>query len=237
MRKLAILIPFVFTSFLAHAELLPESLDPYYQISDIVVEVVDSSDDYEFSEKSLPMKNYVKQGPGTEIGDVISIAREIIAFGKEIYKIVEAGKPVINTSYAPISVLPLETKYGQDITPMKLANWKSPKFTKFKVSYKNGYGSEVVAFTYNVNMSYGGKFEGKGAYITNAQIVPEKITVAWGYTFNAKMALVGLTNVGTDEEPVAGATLVLSYSVSTVIKEDKNNMSLFIDGNGTIQQM
>jgi hypothetical protein len=86
-------------------------------------------------------------------------------------------------------------------------------------------------------MSYGGKFAGKGAYITNAQIIPENINVVWGYTFNAKMSLVGLTNLGTDEEPIAGATLVLSYSVSTVLREDKNNMTIFISGDGTIQQM
>jgi len=108
---------------------------------------------------------------------------------------------------------------------------------KFKVTYKNGFGSEVVSFTYNINMSYGGQFQGKGAYITHAQIVPENVTVAWGYTFNAQMSLVGLTNLGTEENPIAGATLQLSYSVKTVLKEDKNNMTIFIAGNGTIQQM
>jgi hypothetical protein len=163
--------------------------------------------------------------------------KEIIAFGKEIYKIVEAGKPVINTHYAPISVLPLETEFGREITPMKLSHWNAPKFAKFKVSYKNAYGIEVVTFTYNVNMSYGGQFRGKGAYITNAQIVPEKVIVAWGYTFNAKMRLVGLTNIGTENSPVAGATLQMSYSVSTVLKEERNNMTIFIAGDGTIQQM
>jgi hypothetical protein len=30
---------------------------------------------------------------------------------------------------------------------------------------------------------------------------------------------------------------VLSYSVSTIIKEDRNNMTIFIAGDGTIQQM
>lgn len=203
-------------------------IDPYYEISDFSVEKVEEGDFFE--------GEYVLSRD-TEIGDVIATAREIIAFGKEIYKIIEAGKPVINTNYAPISVLPLGTKYGQAITPMNLNNWQSPKFAKFKVTYKNGYGAEVVSFTYNVNMSYGGKFGDQGAYITNAQIVPENVNVLWGYTFNAKMSLVGLTNTGSDEDPVAGATLSLSYSVSTVIREDRNNMTIYIDGNGTIQQM
>jgi hypothetical protein len=235
MSKLVIGFLLVLSSFLASANPSVDSNDPYYEISDVVVEVVESSDENVQNNKPFVLKN--SPGPGSEVGDVISVLREIIAFGKEIYKIVEAGKPVINTNYAPISVLPLETEFGKDITPMKLSKWRAPKFVKFKVTYKNGYGAEVVSFTYNVNMSYGGQFKGKGAFITNAQIVPENVTVAWGYTFNAKMSLVGLTNIGTDEEPIAGATLVLSYSVSTLIKEDRNNMTIFIAGDGTIQQM
>lgn len=201
--------------------------DPYYEISEVKVEVLSSSQGFEFTEPD----------PGPQVGDVIKIFREIIAFGKEVYKIVEKGKPVINTKYAPISVLPLNTRYGKDITSLDLSQWKRPKFVKFKVSYINGYGSEVVAFTYNVNMSYGGNFEGKGSYIANAQIVPEVITVAWGYTFNASMSLVGLTNIGTEDEPIAGATLQLSYSVATIVKEERKNMTIFIAGDGTIQQM
>ena len=237
MKFSALLASLVLSAFISQAQASYETIDPYFQITDITVEVIDSSEEIAQREPTQIKKNYVELRPNTEIGDVIAIAREIIAFGKEIYKIVEAGKPVINTAYAPISVLPLETKYGREINPMNLSNWKAPKFVKFKVTYKNGYNQQVVDFTYNINMSYGGKFDGKGAYITNAQIVPENINVVWGYTFNAKMSLVGLTNTGTDEEPIAGATLVLSYSVSTLIKEDRNNMTIFIGGDGVIQQM
>ena len=237
MKKVILFLSMLVGVLSAQAHSSFDPLDPYFQVSEPQIEVLDSSDHVSGEDFSIETRNYVEVPPGSEIGDVIAIAREIIAFGKEIYKIVEAGKPVINTTYAPISVLPLETKFGREITPMNLGHWKTPKFVKFKVTYKNGYGAEVVSFTYNVNMSYGGKFENKGAYITNAQIVPENINVVWGYTFNAKMSLIGLTNTGSDEDPIAGATLVLSYSVSTVLREDKNNMTIFIGGDGTIQQM
>lgn len=233
MGKMMFVGIFMFTSFITQAS----THNPYYEISDVSVQVLSSSENPNPSEEYIHHKNYVEAGPGTEVGEVISIFRQIIAFGKEVYKIVENGKPVVNTEYAPISVLPLFTQFGKDITPMDLSNWQAPKFMKFRVAYKNGFGVEVISFTYNVNLSYGGEFQGKGAYITNAQIVPEKISVAWGYTFNAKMSLVGLTNLGSEESPVAGATLQLSYSVSTLVKEDRNNMTIFIAGDGTIQQM
>jgi hypothetical protein len=237
MFKLATLVILMLGSIIAQAENKLEPRDPYYQISEVTVKVVESSDHHNSSEQDAHIKNYVELNPGTGVGDVIATLRQIIAFGKEVYKIVEAGKPVVNTKYAPISVLPSNTEFGNNITPMDLSYWQPPKFVKFKVSYKNGFGAEVVSFTYNVNMSHGGKFRGTGAFITNAQIVPEKVSVAWGYSFNAEMSLVGLTNMGSDRNPVAGATLQLSYSVSTIIKEDKNNMTIFIAGDGTIKHM
>ncbi|HLW56909.1 MAG TPA: hypothetical protein VKY27_05955 [Bacteriovoracaceae bacterium] len=221
MRKLAILFTFILST-----QLYASTQDPYYQISEVQVERIDTSHGM-ISDKDL----------GKDIGEVISITRQIIAFGKEIYEIVKAGKPVINTEYAPLSILPVNTEFGQSITPMDLSGWKRPQSAKFKITYKNGYGSEVVSFTYNVNMSPGGKFRGKGAYITNAQIVPETISVAWGFNFNAKMSLVGLTNLGTDDDPIVGATLQLSYTVSTVVKEERNNMTIFISGDGNIEQL
>lgn len=222
MRKLAILASFIFCFSLS-----AQTLDPYYQISEVQVQRIDQNNKAVSIPKDL----------SADLGEVIKVTRQIIAFGKEIYEIVKAGKPVINTEYAPISVLPVNTEFGQSISATDLAGWKRPSSAKFKVVYKNGYGSEVISFTYNVNMSAGGKFRGKGAYITNAQIVPETISVAWGYNFNAKMSLVGLSNLGTDEDPIAGATLKLSYTVSTVVKEERNNMTIFIAGDGNIEQL
>lgn len=230
--KTLLLLAMVLSASMSYAS---PGKDPYFEISDVQTQVIESSDDYPSFEH--PERNYVQQDPTPSVGDIIATARQIIAFGKEIYKIIEAGKPVINTSYAPISVLPLETKHGTQITPFHLSHWQRPKFVKFKVSYINGYKQEVVAFTYNVNMSHGGQYDGTGSYITNAQIVPEQVSVAWGYTFNASMSLVGVTNIGSEANPIAGATLVLSYSVKTVFKEEKKNMTLFIAGDGTIQQM
>lgn len=221
MRSLVLLVTLVTTYGLK-----ANTIDPYYMISEVKVEKVDET-------KGLT----IEKDLGRDLGEVISVTRQIIAFGKEIYEIVKAGKPVINTEYAPISVLPVNTEFGESITATDLAGWQRPKSEKFKVTYKNGYGAEVVSFTYNVNMSPGGKFQGTGSYITNAQIVPENISVAWGYNFNAKMSLVGLTNLGTDEDPIAGATLKLNFTISTVIKEERNNMTIFVAGDGTIEQL
>src|SRR5690606_24045207 len=135
-RRFGLLVVLMLCSVFTQAN----TIDPYYQISNVKIEVLEET------QTDL----ITGPGPNTELGDIIATTRQIIAFGKEIYKIIVAGKPVVDTKYTPISVLPLDTEFGKDIAPADLARWQPPKSTKFKVTYENGYGSEVIAFTYNI---------------------------------------------------------------------------------------
>lgn len=217
------------SSFASTSE-LDRAHDPYFKIKKVKIEEipqVENSNKTNF-EPSVMMN-------GGEIGQVIAVADQIIAFGERVYAIVKKGKPVVNTSWAPVSVLPRQA--GKTIEAMDLDNWSYPKSRKYKVTYVNGFNMNVVEFTYNVNFSYGGSYNGKGRYITGAQIVPEYVSVAWGYEFDASMKVVSIINRGTKNSPVAGATLQLSYNVATIIQEDRNNVSYFIQGDGQIGQL
>ena len=231
MKKFMIFVAAVLISYIASANNYNPYQDPYYEIREVTVEKIEDSEGLEGPETIT----LTERKSSNSIGEVIAIGREIIAFGKEIYQIVEAGRPVVKTNYSPISVLPYNQTRGKEISPMNLSRWKGPRSVKYKVTYTNGFGMDVVTFTYNINMSYGGSYNNKGYYITNAQIVPEYVSVAWGYSFNASMKLVGITNKGTQDFPIAGATLSLSYEVSTIIQEDRNNLTFFLSGDGTIK--
>ena len=236
MKKLAILLSALFTTMVAHAE-IDLSQDPYYQIKEVRVEVIEDNEEAIFEDVSN-VGTYVEQKSVQQsIGEVIKTGDEIIAFGKRVYAIIEAGRPVVSSSYAPISVLPFDKKTNTYTSAMNLSYWKGPRSKKYRVSYENGFGMNVVDFTYNINMSYGGSNNGKGLYLTNVQIVPQNISVAWGYTFDAKMILTGITNKGSQDSPIASATLNLSYTVSTVIKEDRNNYTYEVVGNGQINEI
>jgi hypothetical protein len=233
MKKFMIFLAAVLISYIASANNYNPYQDPYYEIRDINVEKIEDSEwiDTSDTNSTTSMKK------SNSIGEVIAVGREIIAFGKEIYQIVEAGRPVVNTNYSPVSVLPYNETRGKEISPMNLNRWKGPRSVKYKVTYTNGFGMNVITFIYNINMSYGGSYHNKGYYITNAQIVPEYVSVAWGYSFNASMKLVGITNKGTQDFPIAGATLSLTYEVSTIIQEDRNNLTFFLSGDGTIKSL
>lgn len=184
----------------------------------------------------MPVDGLVQSSNKSRIGEVIATANEIIALGERIYEIVKKGKPVVNLSYAPISVLPKD-KQGQPVDVMDMENWSLPVGKKMRMVYKNLYGSEVVVFEYTVMYSYGGSLDGKGAFITAAQVVPNDVSVSWGYSLNATMKLVGLQNHGSKANPVAGAVMSINYRVETVLKTMESTDSYHITGRGQLRSL
>ena len=170
------------------------------------------------------------------IGQIIAAANQVIALGEKIYEIVKKGQPVVNTSSAPISVLP-KNNDGSPVDIFQTTNWSMPLTRKMKLEYKNLYGSKVVTFDYTVMFVHSGKYNGKGAYLTAVQIVPTNVTVSWGYEFDATMKLVGLQNHGSVDSPVAGAIVQMSYKAKTVLRTIDSTDQYHVTGRGQLTQL
>lgn len=172
--------------------------------------------------------------PIEHAGKVIKVARDLVALGEDIYRLVVKGRPSNTTNYAPISVVP---KIGnQPVDLMETENWKMPVKRTYKASWHNLYGVEVVALQYSVFYSYGGSYDGKGRYLTSVQIIPEQVKTLWGYDFTATMKLGGIQNNGTRVNPVAAATILIEYTVSTVVKAENRVDTFHITGTGAFKK-
>jgi hypothetical protein len=169
------------------------------------------------------------------VGQILVIAKELVALGEGIYNLVQKGKPHNTTTYAPISVIPKNGASHVDI--FETENWSIPRKNTYIVSYKNLYGMEVVNFRYSVIYSYGGTYKGKGAYITSAIIVPVSIMTSFGFDFSAIMKLNGIMNHGTKESPVAGAIMAMQYTVETFLQANLQTDSYHITGRGGFKQL
>ena len=168
--------------------------------------------------------------PIENAGRVITIARDLVALGQEVYTLVNKGRPSAVTKYAPISVVPRIGKEPVDI--LETEDWKMPKKKNFQITYKNKLNVKVVDFRFSVMWAYGGKYNGVGAYITSAQIIPDYVNVLWGFDFTATMKLGGIQNGGKRTNPIAQATLLLEHSVSNIFKATSKVNAYVIDGNG-----
>lgn len=168
-------------------------------------------------------------------GKVIAVARDLVALGESIYTLVAKGKPNVTTASAPISVLPKVGGHAVDILDTEA--WAMPTKRTFAVSFKNLYNIEVVSFRYSVIYSYKGSYNGKGAYITAAQIQPDYVNVLIGFDFAATMKLTGIVNQGSRENPIAGATMVMHYTVSNILNSRTQVDTFFVNGRGGFKKL
>jgi len=165
-----------------------------------------------------------------QVGRIITVARDIVALGEDIYKLVLHGKPSNTTTYIPISVIPMINKVPVDI--LDTEKWVIPVKRTYQIAYKNKLRMEVVKFRYSVIYSYGGSYMGKGAYLTAAQIVPDIVNTMFGFDFTATMKLGGIQNMGTKDSPIAAATLLMEHTVSNILQAH-NEVDIFhITGTG-----
>lgn len=168
-------------------------------------------------------------------GKVISTARDLVALGEDIYRLVSKGKPNVTTSYDPISVIPKVD--GKPVELMDTESWSMPSKRSYQLVLKNLYGVSVITFRYSVIFSYNGSYDGKGAYLTAAQIQPDYVNVLWGFDFNATMKLGGIQNQGTRANPIAAATLRMEYTASNVMNSRTIGDTFFITGKGGFRKL
>lgn len=215
--------------------------DNYFQIAEKEVRLVEvdvlNAETYEILNYQQYAQNdgTTQVDPVEKVGRVIGITRDLVALGEDVYRLVIKGKPSNTTTYAPISVVPRIN--GQDAYALDIAYSKEPVKRTYEVVYKNVYGMSVVKFRYSVMYSYGGSYEGKGAYLLGVQVTPDSVSTLFGYDFTATMKLGGIQNIGSREDPIAGATVLIEYTVSTIVKANNEVDSYFIAGNGRFKPL
>ena len=202
------------------------------------VELVEITDDGDSNLNDLPLMNpnALKSAPVDEMDMVLMKAEKMIALGEKIYAIAKKGEPVVSVKTTPVSVLPADEK-GNLVSAFNLENWQFPKTKKYRISYKNLYGITTVKFEFMLIFTYGGSLNGKGHYITAAQIVPTTLNVLWGYTFDASFSVQSITNQGSADSPVAAAVLMMDYRVKTVLQETNLNKTFYINGLGQVTSL
>jgi hypothetical protein len=156
---------------------------------------------------------------------------DIINIGQKVWAVVEANKPVVTVGKIPVAyALPRGLMCWND-----LDSWQAPKVNSYEVTYKNGFGMEVVKFRFRLQYTYGGGLQGKGKYLANVTVAPAEISVVWGYTFDANVDVAQAVNLGTVDSPLAGLELNLKWKVKTVLKESDNSFNFFVQGDGVAQ--
>ena len=177
--------------------------------------------------------------PKNPVDEVAMYIDGIIAIGKKIWPIIDAGRPVITTSgmQPTLSILPHLDNSGSTSELNDMAGWSAPKVISYRVSYRNYFNKEVVGFTYTVYFQYNGSLNGIGKYITSLRTEASEIYSSWGFNFTASTELVSIANIGSSSFPVASAILQVSYIAKGLFNEVRNAQSFYVDGNGALEPL
>ena len=163
--------------------------------------------------------------------DPAVVIDQIINIGQKVWEIVEKNKPVVNVTTTYAAAVP------QGITTWdQLTGWKEPKARTYGFYAKNLYGMTVIDVKYQVEMTYGGSYKGKGRYLTGVTVAPLKVDVAWGYKFSMDAAVPSVTNVGTSDDPVAAMLANLHWQISTTLKDSQGTAVYYMQGTGAFRE-
>ena len=152
---------------------------------------------------------------------------QIINSARQAWSIIDKNRAVsdIQTSYG--NVLPAHIT-----NPFDLQSWASPPAShSYTVNIYNRLKQRVVQFTFSLQFTHGGSLDGKGAYLDRVTIVPSRISVAWGFVFNANVKVTSVQNIGTREDPIAAAYIELHYRLSGLNVVERTE-TFHVAGNG-----
>ncbi|MBI5243512.1 MAG: hypothetical protein HY922_07480 [Elusimicrobia bacterium] len=181
-----------------------------------------------------PAQTQAVRGPKApeEDADPFVIIDQIINIGQKIWSIIEANRPVVNVTTTYAAAVPQGISHWD-----QLAGWKEPKGKVYGFYAKNLYGIEVISVKYQVSMTYGGNYKGKGKYLTGVTVVPLMVDVAWGYKFNMDASVPSVSNVGTSEDPVAALIANLHWQISTTMKDSQGTSVYYMQGTGAFKEI
>lgn len=198
-----------------------------------------------FESSSLKGMNVAGSGSGTvtpdptdppkydlaTAGQVVTVAKDIVALGEAIYTLVQKGKPSNTTDFSALAIVPKDPISKEALDPFELETCSFPVEKKFTTSIKRG-SSEVVKFEYMVIYVYGCSYNGSGAFIQAAMVQPVSVKTGYGWDFNATMKLSGIMNHGTKADPIAGAMLTIKYQMNSWGNAFERNDTIHITGKG-----
>mmetsp|Transcript_105762 Transcript_105762/g.256948 ORF Transcript_105762/g.256948 Transcript_105762/m.256948 type:complete len:213 (-) Transcript_105762:316-954(-) len=154
----------------------------------------------------------------------------IVNIGKGIWDILKESKvtaDVTNTTTAASGV-PKGTSSWTDIE-----GWTPSAEHRFSFSMHDPLGIPFLSYDYSISFLHSGSYNGKGKYLAEVRLVPEKIWLNWGAgSLNAHVEIREVLNSGTKESPVAGITVVHHFTHSNIFQTTEHEDVFFVKGTG-----
>jgi hypothetical protein len=167
--------------------------------------------------------------PNGTFNDTMVKIDRIVALGERIWNFLVTNKPGADYEVFKTSVVP------EGITSWtQLMKWSKPVSKIYRVEFKNSFGSVSGSFDYRLTYFHSGSFKGKGKFLGQISVVPTNIKLGTDRSLKMRVELASVINFGTEEDPIAGAQIIISWSSPTTLKYEMQSAEYLIYGNGDI---
>ncbi|MBC7395856.1 MAG: hypothetical protein H7333_00310 [Bdellovibrionales bacterium] len=174
--------------------------------------------------------NPIDINPSIKIGGVD--LDTFITLGGKVWDFIVNNKPTADYQIFKSSIVP------SGITDWtQLQGWKRPVAKIYRVEFKNLRGAVAGSFDYRITFVAGGSYNGKGKYLGEISFVPLNIKLNTDRSLMVRAELSTPLNFGSEQDPVAGAQMIVTWSSPTTLRYQMNSASLFIYGTGEIENL
>lgn len=217
----------LFTGSVAQAQVLDNFLSNYYSVSSSSTEIIQEI------QAASPIIEDDCRAPALDPSGFPGLEDldKIIAVGEKLWKIIEAGRPVVSFKAPVVHALPMSVTCWH-----QLERWQMPQSQLYETVYKNKLGMKVVTFRFRVSYAAGGQVNGVGAYLANVTVQPAELKVSWGFDFDAEVEVGRTLNTGTHANPVAGLQLLVRWRVKNVMNDMQSSENFFVQGDGMLKR-
>ncbi len=141
---------------------------------------------------------------------------DIINIGLSFWKIVEAGKPVLQAKHAYANALPAGIKSAGE-----LENFSPIQFRSYVRRATSWYYGTAFEITYTLAHKYNGSHDGKGRFLDAVTILPHKVDVSWAYGLDVTVDKISVSNLSSKGDPIACVVMEFAMKVTSWFKSSQ----------------
>lgn len=159
-----------------------------------------------------PTTHWTQPLPNIDYGAIINL-------GKAVWNIIENNKPVVNLAFDFANALPKGVTSAADLNGFSDIVYRS-----YSAVGQNIFGANVYEIKFTLMHQYGGSLDGQGQYLATVAVIPSQVKVMWANKLNFSVKQVSTVNVGTQAQPIASLSLLVSYDVQSLGRSYSRNV-------------
>lgn len=166
------------------------------------------------------------------LDEIFSVVDHITTIGNKVWDFVVSRAPNATYNTLKASVVPAGVTDWRQLT-----GWSRPVAKTFRVTFRDLRGNIAGGFDYRISFITGGGHKGKGQFIGEIGVAPDNISLKTDRSVNFHAEVLDPINFGTEENPIAGVQVLITYSSPTTLRYTMHSDEYYVYGTGEFQKI